>query len=65
MYTSSYGAKKEENMPQRRGIAKSKASDQVSVSHLEVSLRPVLELNAKLLNGKITVSTLLFISSPI
>ena len=58
MYSSTFQTKKDETSPFKKGVnngtSKSKGSE-ISISALEVNVRPVLEYNAKLLNGKLIV----------
>ena len=51
MYTSFYS----KHSSSHKGGAKSRTSDIISMSGLEVNVRPVLEYNAKLINGKLIV----------
>lgn len=56
MYTSIYSKRGEPTPTKGRAKSRTSQSDQISISGLEVNVRPVLEFGAKLCNGKIIVS---------
>jgi len=56
MYTSIYSKRGEPTPTKGRAKSRTSQSDQISISGLEVNVRPVLEFGAKLCNSKIIVS---------
>jgi hypothetical protein len=57
MYSSIYSKRANVENSSQNGRSKSKTSqsDQISINGLEVNVRPVLDYEAKLLGGKLTV----------
>jgi len=57
MYTSFYSKSSKQGPNSIKKVkSRASASDIMSISGLEVNVRPVLEYNAKLMNGKLTVN---------
>jgi hypothetical protein len=56
MYTSFYS--KNSHSPKNKGRAKSRTSisETISLSGLDASIRPILELNARFFNNRISVN---------